>query len=146
MLSFLKPIIDSAANGLNSLFTNDEERIKAEAELLKLQVDLEKSINEHVTEVVKAQKETLLVELNSSSYLVKNWRPIMMLLFCCVIGYNYLVLPFILLVVTLFNLNIYPPQTMNIPNEMWSLLQIGIGGYIIGRSGEKMMSSWKDRK
>jgi len=28
-------------------------------------------------------------------------------------------------------------------DEFWNLLQIGIGGYVIGRTGEKMMSSYK---
>ena len=30
--------------------------------------------------------------------------------------------------------------------QIWDLLKIGMGGYIIGRSGEKMMSMWKNGK
>jgi len=31
-------------------------------------------------------------------------------------------------------------------NEFWNLLQIGIGGYVIGRTGEKMMKSYSETK
>ena len=31
-------------------------------------------------------------------------------------------------------------------NEFWNLLQLGIGGYVIGRTGEKMMTSYADSK
>ena len=31
-----------------------------------------------------------------------------------------------------------------IPEQMWTLLTIGLGGYIAGRSGEKMIKNWKN--
>ena len=31
-------------------------------------------------------------------------------------------------------------------NEFWNLLQIGIGGYVVGRTGEKMMTTYMDKK
>ena len=31
-------------------------------------------------------------------------------------------------------------------NEFWNLLQLGIGGYVIGRTGEKMMKSYATKK
>jgi hypothetical protein len=30
--------------------------------------------------------------------------------------------------------------------QFWNLLQLGIGGYVIGRTGEKMMKSYTDTK
>jgi hypothetical protein len=31
-------------------------------------------------------------------------------------------------------------------DEAWSLLQIGLGGYVVGRSGEKLAKTLKDTK
>jgi hypothetical protein len=33
-----------------------------------------------------------------------------------------------------------------IPFEMWSLLQLGVGGYLVGRTGEKMIDTWAATK
>jgi len=32
-----------------------------------------------------------------------------------------------------------------LPPDMWELLKIGVGGYIVGRSVEKGVKVWKDR-
>ena len=32
---------------------------------------------------------------------------------------------------------------MTIPPDMWALLKIGLGGYVVGRSGEKIAQVWK---
>jgi hypothetical protein len=32
---------------------------------------------------------------------------------------------------------------LSIPDPMWNLLTIGVGGYIAGRSGEKIAENWK---
>jgi hypothetical protein len=36
----------------------------------------------------------------------------------------------------------YLVENPEIVKELFNLLQIGIGGYIVGRSGEKIASSW----
>jgi hypothetical protein len=38
----------------------------------------------------------------------------------------------------LFSLTIPPLEV-----EFWSLLKLGIGGYVVGRSGEKIMKEYK---
>ena len=32
---------------------------------------------------------------------------------------------------------------LEIPPDMWGLLKLGLSGYIVGRSGEKMVTAWK---
>ena len=32
---------------------------------------------------------------------------------------------------------------LSIPDQMWNLLTIGVGGYIAGRSAEKVATNWK---
>ena len=35
------------------------------------------------------------------------------------------------------------PLTIPLPDELWNLLMIGVGGYIVGRSGEKIAEKVK---
>jgi len=52
----------------------------------------------------------------------RNWRPITMLTFL------------VLVVCDSFGL-----LKFRLSNEAWTLLQIGLGGYVIGRTGEKIV-------
>jgi len=86
-------------------------------------------------EVVKAQRDTIVAEANSQSFIARNWRPIMMLTFVFIIANNYILFPY----VQLFG---GTALELEIPEAMWGLLKIGVGGYVMGRSGEKMVESY----
>ena len=86
-------------------------------------------------EVVKAQRDTIVAEANSQSFIARNWRPIMMLTFVFIIANNYILFPY----VQLFG---GTALELEIPDAMWGLLKIGVGGYVMGRSGEKMVESY----
>jgi hypothetical protein len=86
-------------------------------------------------EVVRAQRDTIVAEANSQSFIARNWRPIMMLTFVFIIANNYILFPY----VQLFG---GTALELEIPDAMWGLLKIGVGGYVMGRSGEKMVESY----
>ena len=86
-------------------------------------------------EVITAQRDVIVAEAKSQSFIARNWRPIMMLTFVGIIANNYILFPYI----TLFG---GTAITLEIPPDMWSLLKIGVGGYVMGRSGEKMVESF----
>jgi hypothetical protein len=90
-------------------------------------------------EVIKAQSAAVVAEAKSSSFIAKNWRPIMMLTFVAIIANNYILFPYI----TLFG---GTAIALDIPPDMWGLLKIGVGGYIVGRSGEKMVKSYSENR
>ena len=85
--------------------------------------------------VIDAQKEVIVAEATSQSFIARNWRPIMMLTFVFIIGNNYILFPYI----KLFG---GTAMVLEIPPDMWGLLKIGVGGYVLGRSGEKMGDSY----
>ena len=103
----------------------------------------EKSMNEHMNKVVDAQRSILEKELSSGSWLARNWRPILMAVFTLMIVLNFLFVPGLELFRTVFDLNFWIPQPQDIPEKVWTLLQIGLGGYILGRSGEKIADKLK---
>ena len=86
-------------------------------------------------EVITAQRDVIVAEAKSQSFIARNWRPIMMLTFVGIIANNYILFPYI----TLFG---GTATTLEIPPDMWALLKIGVGGYVMGRSGDKMVESF----
>lgn len=94
-------------------------RQAAEAELLRAMLASQAEIDRAASEVLKA-------EIGGESWLQRSWRPITMLTFLgCIVGYWFGLTP-----VTL------PDSAVA---GMFDLLQIGLGGYIVGRSAEKIV-------
>jgi hypothetical protein len=59
-----------------------------------------------------------------------------MLLFGIIIANNYIIYPYL----SSFMEN---APMLEIPPDMWDLLKIGLGGYVVGRSAEKAVTVWK---
>ena len=95
-----------------------------------------KAINDAEARMMEQQAKTIVAEATSEHWLVSSWRPITMLVFVTIIANNYIFAPYL----KSFG---YEVPTLDIPPDMWGLLQLGIGGYIAGRSGEKMVKVWK---
>jgi hypothetical protein len=87
------------------------------------------------TEVVKAQRDVIVAEAKSTSWLTTSWRPLCMVTFVVIIANNYILFPYI----QLFG---GTAVELEIPSHLWDLLKLGIGGYIAGRSGEKIVESY----
>ena len=115
---FTGGVVKEVGKVIDSLFTSDEERLKAKNEVFKV-------LQEQQLELQKLQTEIVLAEANGN-WLQRSWRPILMLAFGFIVIYVKFVAP-------LFSLPIPPLE-----NEFWNLLQLGIGGYVVGRSAEKI--------
>lgn len=101
--------------------------------------DIEKEIKlallEHTDSLEAMRGKIVLEEAKSSSWLTASWRPLLMMVVVLIIGCNYLLFP----IVRIF----YPEMiSLELPQELWQLLTIGVGGYVVGRSGEKMVDNW----
>lgn len=90
---------------------------------------------------IQAKAEALVSEIKGQSWLQRNWRPILMLTFTYIIAHNYIIAP--ILRMFFFGTNM---PVLDIPPDMWDLLKLGIGGYIVGRSAEKIVSSYNGTK
>ena len=111
---------------LDDLFTSDEERIEAKNKVFKI-------LQEKELQLQKMQTDIILSE-SKCNWIQRSWRPILMLAFGFIIIYcKFLAL--------LFSLPV--PE---LEPEFWNLLQLGIGGYVVGRSGEKIMQVYQANK
>lgn len=111
-------LVENMGNAIDGIVTNDEEKQKAKNQLTQIATD-------KLTEVAGFQKEVLLAELNGTK-LQRSWRPIVMLSFAAIVVYSKFIAP-------AFSL----PNTELEP-DFWGLLELGLGGYVIGRSLEKI--------
>lgn len=127
ILNFLTGnVIDKIGNVIDELFTSEEERIQAKNKIFEV-------IREKELELQQMQTDIIIAEAKGN-WLQRSWRPILMLSFGFIVIYVKFIAP-------LFDLRI--PE---LENEFWNLLQLGIGGYVIGRTGEKMIKTFVDKK
>jgi hypothetical protein len=127
ILSWFKGgLVSEVGKVMDNLFTSEEERINAKNEMLKV-------LNEQQLELQRLQTDIILAEAKGN-WLQRSWRPILMLAFGFIVIYVKFIAP-------LFSLPVPPLE-----NEFWNLLQLGIGGYVMGRTGEKIVNTYASTK
>jgi len=132
--------IGSLAKSLRTAFTGDDPlTAEQKAQYNQQLLQLEAKANEAAAQVDTVRSNIIIAEAQGDSWLQRNWRPVTMLVFVVIIANNYILFPY----VQLFG---GPAVKLEIPPDMWSLLKLGIGGYIIGRSAEKGIKTWKETK
>lgn len=99
---------------------------------IALEAELTKELIGKAEAFVNASRDVIVAEAQGESWLQRSWRPITMLVFVFVIFNNYVLQPY----VAAFGVMI---PTLEIPNGMWALLNVGIGGYIASRGVEKVV-------
>jgi len=119
-----KDILDGTGKVIDNLTTSDQEKLVAKNELTQTVLQ---SLN-----VLQNSQRDVLVSETQGTWLQRSWRPILMLTFGFIIVYAYFIEPAFI-----------KPETDKaianmIDEKFWSLLEIGVGGYVIGRSAEKI--------
>ena len=105
-----------------------KEKLKAEIQLTIFTKEYDV-----IMKVIEAQKAAIIAEATGHSWLQRNWRPILMLMFAYIIAHNYILVPL---------LGITRVET---PPQLFDIIKLGIGGYIVGRSVEKSINIYKNK-
>lgn len=113
-VSPIKSVADAVSGVVERLTLPAREKKQLEVDVLRLLLEREQ-------ELIQAQA-ALLQEEGKGNWLQRSWRPLVMLTFAAVI-----------LIGTFTNISI-----LSDTSRFWDLLEIGLGGYVVGRSGEKM--------
>lgn len=92
---------------------------------------------------LKGAIDIILAEAKGSSA-QRNWRPHLMYLIMFLLVFNGVFVPLADAIFD-FRLPVLEAWTA-LPDQMWTLLTTGLGGYIVGRSGEKMVKAWKNKE
>jgi hypothetical protein len=120
-------LVGAVGDIIDGLHTSNEEKLQAKQAMVMVQMDFHRQLLAADQAWAETQAEVITTEAQSQSVLARNWRPILMLVFTYIIAHNYVFGP--LLGIT----------TVPVPPPMWQLLQLGVGGYIVGRSAEKII-------
>jgi hypothetical protein len=105
---------------------------------------IEKSVpDKDLQEKLKAQMQTQLMQSHieaeaKAGWFASSWRPLLMYVLIFILIWNYVLGPVILF---FFKASI----TITLPGDVWTLLQIGLGGYVVGRSAESVARTMANR-
>ena len=114
----LAPIVGQI---VGSLFPDPTEKAKAEAEAMR-------QLLAHQGEIEAAAAKIIQTEAASTHWLAANWRPLTMITFTALIVARWMgwVAP-----------NLSEAEYL----KLWSIIEFGLGGYVVGRSVEKIAPS-----
>ena len=106
---------------LDKVITTDKERLEAQQKIDETLSTYGQSMIDSASKVVQAEAQ--------GGKLQRNWRPLIMLMFGFIIIYEY------------FISSIFKLPKSNLPEQFWYLLELGMGGYVVGRTAEKITTS-----
>ena len=115
MVEGVKNVVSAVGEVIDRLTLPAREKRQLESDLLQVLAEWERAR-------VEAQS-AVLVEEAKGSWLQRSWRPLVMLVFAVIV-----------LVGTFTNLPI-----LDDTSRFLDLLEIGLGGYVVGRGGEKIL-------
>ena len=120
ILNFLKDLVKPIVGLVDSLHVSDEERGVLNNELVKLENTISIKLLDYENKLLESQATIVKAEVQGQSWLQRNWRPITALTMLVLVVGHYL------------GLLAFP-----IADEAWMLLNLCLGGYIVGRTVEK---------
>ncbi|WP_259781185.1 holin family protein [Aestuariispira ectoiniformans] len=121
LIGLLAPLLGTV---LDRVLPDTVERDKVEAELAA-------TLLQHSARIEETAAEVVVAEAKGESWLQRNWRPMLMVLFGYIVAHNYVIAP------------IFDVPKAEMPDHLWELLKIGVGGYIVSRGAEKGINLWK---
>jgi hypothetical protein len=129
ILSFIGGIFKPASELIDNMHTSTEEKLTLKNKLTVIENTMTAKVIDYETKLLAAKTSIITAEATGESWMQRNWRPITMLTFLGLVvcdSFGWLVNP--------------------LADEAWVLLQLGLGGYVVGRSGEKIIGKLKAAK
>jgi len=122
LIGALAPIV---GNVIDKVFPDTEKRDMAKLEIMG-------ELQKQAGEIEKAAAGIINTEAASKHWLAANWRPLTMLFFVGLIGARW------------FG---FVPEGMSEAEylSIYDLVKIGLGGYVVGRSAEKIAPGLMDK-
>jgi len=118
LIPVLAPILGKV---VGNLFPDPAEKAKAEAEVMRQLLAAQSEIEQAASKIIQT-------EAASTHWLAANWRPLTMITFVALIVARWFgwAAP-----------NLSEAEYI----KLWSIVEFGLGGYVVGRSVEKIAPS-----
>jgi len=125
IVELIAGIFKPAAELVDELHTSEEEKLKAKGHLLDVQAAAMQRVFDYEKDALNNRAKIVNSEAQSEHWVTATWRPIVMLTFTGLVVSRYF--------------GVSPEGMTPADHEnLWNLLQLGLGGYVLGRSGEKI--------
>ena len=124
------PVIQAVAPLAKILFNTVDKAVADKDLAAKLKADLQTQMMQSHTQELTAAAKIIEAEAKAG-WFASSWRPLLMYVLIFILIWNYVLGPVILF---FFKASI----TITLPGDVWTLLQIGLGGYVVGRSAESV--------
>ena len=131
------PALSAFAPLLNTIFKTVDKAIPNKDLAEKLKAEMNMQLLQSGTEELKASARIVEAEIKSGLF-ASSWRPLLMYILIAILVLNYIISPIIL---ALFSKKI----GIELPSDVWTCLNIAMGGYVVGRSGESIARSLSSR-
>lgn len=137
-------VSETVKNVFNKFWADKNVKIETEAEKELFAMQVEQSFNEQGYKISKLGAANVQAEIQSEDWVARRWRPVLM--WVCIytifiaipvpLTWNYVLLPFInpILLTQGFQMMPIVIDTGHIPDQVWNLMTVGIGGYTLVRS------------
>ena len=124
LLNLIQSIFKPAVELIDNVHTSQEEKLQHKERLLVTQAAVIDQVLQYEKDSFEARARIIEAEAKSEHWLTAIWRPVTMLTFLALCVGDSLGL-----------------LSSPLRDEAWSLLQLGLGGYVVGRSAEKITKS-----
>jgi hypothetical protein len=125
-------LVEKIGNAFDKNFTSDQERLAAKSELVKEAGDIVDKLN-------VLQQQVILSE-SVGNWMQRSWRPLSMFIFVGIIVCTWILFPLINIFAHSTDLSLLIVQLKD-SDKFWGVVELGFGGYVIGRSAEKIVDS-----
>ena len=112
------------------LFSTIEKSVPDKDLQEKLKAQLQTQLIQSNTQELQAAAKIIEAEAKAGAF-ASSWRPLLMYVLIFILVWNYILGP----VVKIFTGAVI---SFELPGDVWGLLQIGLGGYVVGRSAESV--------
>lgn len=122
-------LLGALAPMIKTLFSTIDKTIDNKAEAEKLKQSIQQQLLSGQLKELEAQAKIITAEAQGG-WLQRNWRPILMLIFAGLVVAHW------------FGLTA-PNIPESVQNSLLNIVLVGISGYVVGRSAEKVMDKYK---
>ena len=121
VLDIITGIFKPLTKLVDDVHTSTEEKLTLRNKLVEIENTITSQVLDMQKQLLTSQTQIITAEAQGQSWIQRNWRPITMLTFLALVvcdSFGWLANP--------------------LAQEAWTLLQIGLGGYVVGRTVEKV--------
>ena len=132
------PMLSAIAPIAKILFNTIDKAVEDKDLNARLKADLQTQLLQSNTEELKAAAKVIEAEAKAG-WFASSWRPLLMYVLIFILVWNYIFGP----IVKFF---FAAAITIELPGDVWTLLQIGLGGYVVGRSAESVARTMSNKQ